>query len=82
MVVSIHPMLLFIDSSMEYAASIITFQYIPCYSLSDIRNIKFEAKIEFQYIPCYSLSLDWNVVPTDIISFQYIPCYSLSEETS
>ena len=54
--ISIHPMLLFICIICGEMFEPRTFQYIPCYCLSDLawRNSMEEGA--FQYIPCYCLS--------------------------
>ena len=76
--ISIHPMLLFIFCAAAALFISSTFQYIPCYCLSDLawRNSMEEGA--FQYIPCYCLSCRnlWGLEQCS--AFQYIPCYCLS----
>ena len=76
--VSIHLMLLFIMSDEEIKKQYTEFQYISCYSLSQMKQSDASAFVEFQYISCYSLSLWGPGAPPARQSFQYISCYSLS----
>ena len=55
--VSIHHMLLFIYGLEVVFTSVIWFQYITCYSLSDPRSFPLFMAETFQYITCYSLSI-------------------------
>ena len=54
--VSIHLMLLFIPGYRWTSRASILFQYISCYSLSNLLIMKRYCKNMFQYISCYSLS--------------------------
>ena len=54
--VSIHLMLLFIGEHFNGQDVTITFQYISCYSLSEILHSDIDGTWLFQYISCYSLS--------------------------
>ena len=58
--VSIHPMLLFISHTQYHIFLLCPFQYIPCYSLSELIESGAIAVYQFQYIPCYSLSRKWG----------------------
>ena len=80
--VSIHLMLLFIMSDEEIKKQYTEFQYISCYSLSQMKQSDASAFVEFQYISCYSLSLWGPGAPPARQSFQYISCYSLSKQTN
>ncbi len=55
-IISIHPMLLFIDFRPLFSLYIQKFQYIPCYCLSCSKFIISIKIPQFQYIPCYCLS--------------------------
>ena len=76
--VSIHLMLLFIEGTLQDGNVKEGFQYISCYSLSEIPRGQVIATPVFQYISCYSLSLSQERVIKRITRFQYISCYSLS----
>ena len=55
--VSIHLMLLFIEKNIINKDLGIMFQYISCYSLSNLDGAISDSVFLFQYISCYSLSL-------------------------
>ena len=76
--VSIHLMLLFIDSAVLIPTIVIPFQYISCYSLSAFLLLFCHNISTFQYISCYSLSASGTAKFFGQIMFQYISCYSLS----
>ena len=76
--ISIHPMLRFILTTCPGISYKISFQYIPCYGLSDWTEIAKNIVCLFQYIPCYGLSAMLCRFQIYKISFQYIPCYGLS----
>ena len=76
--VSIHHMLLFISGSGLCGAAAYWFQYITCYSLSDLLSQILHGYRQFQYITCYSLSGTCPSWSRNLWSFQYITCYSLS----
>ena len=54
--ISIHPMLRFIETFAKEHPADAKFQYIPCYGLSYAFNRWCVAAVIFQYIPCYGLS--------------------------
>ena len=57
------------------------FQYISCYSLSQVLSSCLGILASFQYISCYSLSgSTWQT--ETLQKFQYISCYSLSVSES
>ena len=77
-VISIHPMLLFIALAIQNACWPHEFQYIPCYCLSGSLFFKISCNLLFQYIPCYCLSCLTIKCFVNSRPFQYIPCYCLS----
>ena len=80
-IVSIHHMLLFIFFSLEVICTRKLFQYITCYSLSQVIQFVHVRFSPFQYITCYSLSRPERFIQVVIDLFQYITCYSLSVVT-
>ena len=54
--ISIHPMLRFILSLYAFVSLCSSFQYIPCYGLSNRERYNRWCECSFQYIPCYGLS--------------------------
>ena len=73
--VSIHLMLLFIMSDEEIKKQYTEFQYISCYSLSQMKQSDASAFVEFQYISCYSLS--FQATP---LAFHHL-CFNTSHVT-
>ena len=71
-------MLLFIDGAVRNKFYALKFQYISCYSLSQLTN-DYQSITTFQYISCYSLSIMKKYTEVLAQMFQYISCYSLSE---
>ena len=76
--VSIHHMLKFIITVYWWNIKTRTFQYITCWSSSDISNQWTEEQSGFQYITCWSSSNKWNKYWRMIKRFQYITCWSSS----
>ena len=56
------------------------FQYISCYSLSQVNCFSLNKILRFQYISCYSLSQIKEKSCEQFNKFQYISCYSLSRK--
>ena len=54
--ISIHPMLRFIQENRKNLPETGQFQYIPCYGLSPKVQQYIDRVESFQYIPCYGLS--------------------------
>ena len=73
-------MLLFIPGYRWTSRASILFQYISCYSLSNLLIMKRYCKNMFQYISCYSLSMTSKHYKYFQPKFQYISCYSLSRK--
>ena len=81
MIVSIHPMLLFIIEQSLADLVIPVCQYIPCYC-SSVGPVGTDGMyITCQYIPCYCSSQcrELGLDPED--KCQYIPCYCSSSST-
>ena len=76
--ISIHPMLRFIDKELRTERIDPIFQYIPCYGLSAVALDFCIVRYIFQYIPCYGLSGASAAGWSPGSEFQYIPCYGLS----
>ena len=78
MIVSIHPMLLFIIEQSLADLVIPVCQYIPCYCSSTTSMLSAMVAILCQYIPCYCSSGEvCGLVPYPGYC-QYIPCYCSS----
>ena len=56
LLISIHPMLRFIEYRQRAPQEKHAFQYIPCYGLSEVILVAQFDRMLFQYIPCYGLS--------------------------
>ena len=80
--ISIHPMLRFIDKELRTERIDPIFQYIPCYGLSAVALDFCIVRYIFQYIPCYGLSGASAAGWSPGSEFQYIPCYGLSKSDS
>ena len=76
-VVSIHPILLFINKDNPLNHQNQQFQHIPCYSLSQYRQVFYSVGTVSVHLMLLFIVMQWSI-SFSYEWFQYISCYSLS----